>query len=376
MTGFRFIAALFSLTVCSLTGCTTLMQGAPLPEGFAVKDIAKADADTPFAVNRSGAFAAISKGAIQMIPPDGKGREIAQGTATSLCFSPSGDKLAAALPAEGKTLLRLFDKDGKLLAETTIADRVTSMVWRSESQLMATAVSMTKFSFGAGLSSRLYLWDGATTPVATDLAYVTMRPALAKVPDEALFNTLNMAISPYGDEIAYSSLKDPPLFTPYQRIAVRHIESGAERDVTQTSLGSRGLIYTPDGESLLVGDSHALTRRLSISDGKEMDAWPSAGNSAALSPSGSYLFLDGRLYQNGRTILSFPSQARGTFLPDGSGLAISYDGKLYLVSGLKDPAARPLPADLERLLKLRRLRSLGLITEKEYRAQKDKASAL
>ena len=369
MTRFRLLAPLLFLLFSGLTGCSTLMQGAPLPDGFSARDIAKADAGTPFAVSRDGAFAVVAKGAIRVIDPGGTRTDIAQGVASALCFSPGGARLAAALPAEEQTVLRLFDGKGQLVGETMVPARVTSIAWRSEQQLVATAVTMKRFSFGSLLTTHLYLWDGATPPVATPMGDVTVRPALARLPDETLFKSFSMALSPYGDEIAYSSLRDPPLFTPYQRIAIRHLESGAEREVTATSVGSGGPIYTPDGENLLVGDGHGMTRKVSLPEGREKDAWPAPGNYPAISPSGAYIFLDGQLYHDGRSMISFPSQSRGAFLPDGSGLAVSYDGKLYLVSGLKDrPAA--MPADLERLLQLRRLRSLGLITEKEYKSRK------
>lgn len=371
MIRFRSLAVLLSLFICALTGCSTLKQTTPLPEGFTVQGVAKADEGSPFAVSRDGSFASVARGAVLLTDASGERRKIAKQSASSLSFSPSGAKLAAALPTEtSSTILRMFDSKGSAIGETTIPDRVTSMAWRSEGQVLVTALTIKRFSFGSLLTSRMYSWDGATDPVATILGDVTVRPALGKVPEKSLLATLNLAVSPYGDEIAYSTLKDPPLFQPFLRIAIRHIETGAEREVTQTDLGSGGPVYAPDGESLVVGNAHRMTRRLSLPEAKEIGAWPSPGSYPAISPSGSYLFLDGNLYQDGKAITSFPAQSRAAFLPDGSGLAISYEGKLYLVSGLKDQPAPARPADLGQLLKLRRLRSLGLITELEYKRQR------
>lgn len=375
MNGFRLIVALLPLVFSGLTGCSTIMQVTPLPEGFAVREIAKADAGTPLAINPSGGFAAVSKGTIQVHDTGGAVRKIAEGTPSALSFSPKGDLLAAALPAGKSSTLLLFDRQGKVVAETVIAEEITSLAWRSQSQLLATALQITKFAFGSQLKSVLYLWDGTTPPLATTLSEVTIRPGLAKLPEETLKGTFFLAVSPYRDEIAYGSLKDPPVYTPYLRVMVRHLESGAVKELGKISVGQAGAVYAPDGESLLVGDSRSLTRRLSIPQGREMDAWPSPGSYPALSPSGSYLFLDGRVYQDGRAILSFPSRARAAFLPDGSGLLVSYDGRIYQVSGLQDRAAAVLPADLDRLLELRRQRSLDLVTEKEYRAQKQQLLA-
>lgn len=370
MRGFRLLFAAFALLSAGLTGCSTLMQGAPLPEGFAVKDIAKADAGAPFAVSRAGTVAAVSRGAVQLTEA-GASRKIAEGAATEVSFSPSGEKLAVVLPAEEKSVLRLFDRQGKSIAETSIPMTVTGIAWKSDEALVATAVALKKYSFGSHITTFVYQWDGVAPPVSAAMSDVTIRPQLAKMPADELFRNFNMALSPYGDEIAYSSLKDPPVFTPYQRVAIRHLESGSERDVAVTALGSGGPVFLPDGESILVGNAHGMTRKIATPEPKEIGAWPSPGNYPAISPSGSYVFLDGRLYQGEKTVIQFPNKSRAQFLPDGSGLAVSHDGKLYLVTGLNDPATPSLPADSGKLLQLRRLRSMGLITEQEFRAQKN-----
>lgn len=372
MRGFRLLFTTFALLSFGLTGCSTLMQGAPLPEGFAVKDIAKADAGAPFAVSRTGAVAAVSKGAVQ-ITEAGVSRKIAEGAATDLSFSPSGEKLAVVLPTGKKSVLRLFDRQGKSVAETAIPMTVTGVAWKSDEALVATAVALKKYSFGSHLTTFVYQWDGVSDPASARMSEVTIRPNLANLPEEQLFGNFNMALSPYGDEIAYSSLKDPPLFTPYQRVAIRHLESGSERDVAVTGLGSGGPVFLPDGESILVGNAHGMTRKIAVPEPKEIGAWPSPGKYPAISPSGSYVFLDGRLYQGDKTVIQFPTKSRAQFLPDGSGLAVSHDGKLYMVTGLNDPATSPLPADSGKLLQLRRLRSMGLITDQEFRAQKEGA---
>ncbi|HBA86920.1 MAG TPA: hypothetical protein DCZ75_02720 [Geobacter sp.] len=375
MTARRLIVALILLLSSALGGCSTAMQGTPLPDGFSLKKVADSVPGSPFAANRDGTLASVTKGGLEITDVDGSSRNIASESASLLCFSPGGSRLAAAMPIDNGTLLRLFDLEGKLLGETAIKERVTSMAWRSTEEVLAASLGINKFTFGSQLISRLYRWDGLTPPLATTLSDVTVRPPVGKMPQETIYGSLSIAVSPYGDEIAFSALRDPPLFTPYLRISTRHMETGTEHEVAKTSVGSGGIIYTPDGESLVVSDAHAMTRKLALPDGKETDAWPTPGSNSALSPSGEYAFLDGRLYHSGKVIATFPPQTRGTFIPDGSGLALSLDGKLYLVKGLQDRPAPPLPAGLDRLLKLRRLRSLGLISEQEYRAQKKKETA-
>lgn len=367
-------AVLVAFSLGSLAGCASTMP-AQLPEGFQVKPVARADAGAPFDVNRRGAFASLSKGEIEITDAQGKSVSIARGAASALSFSPSGDRVAAALPSGNLTLLRLLDGDGKVLGETQLTGRVTSVAWRSESEVLAGVLNVKKYSFGSRVTSRLFQWNGVAAPLATTLNDVTVRPRVGNLPDDVLYNQLIIAVSPYGDEIAYSTLKDPPLFSPYLKIVTRHLESGSASEVAQASLGAGKVVYTPDGDCLVIGDAEKSARRISIPEGKELESWPSAGSNPALSPSGSYVLLDGHLYQKGKEIATFPPEAKGVFLPDGSGLALSYQGRLYLVSGLKDRPGPALPADLDRVLKLRRLRSQGLITDQEYKNQKDKGIA-
>jgi hypothetical protein len=371
----RGTVLLLSLFLATLTGCAATLPTMPLPDGYAVKTFVKVDMGKPFAVNRAGVFAAIVDGSVQIIESaGGPGRVIAPAPATELVFAPDGTRLAALFATADRSLLRIFDLQGKLLGETLISGRVTSIAWRSDKELLASALTIKKFSFGSEFISVLHRWDTVTPPLATPLSDVTVRPFVAKLPEADLLRSLSMALSPYGDEIAYSALKDPPLYTPYLRIAVRHLETGAERTMAETGIGSGGPIFMPDGESLLTGDARALTHQLSLADGREMNAWPTAGNRMVLSPSGSYLLLDGSLYQGGREIATFPKESIGVFLPDGSGIALSARGFLFMISGLQDPKPAGLSGDLERTLELRRLHMLGLITDKEFKSRLKKVS--
>lgn len=369
MSRFPLIAALFAVAL--LAGCAATLKGARVPEGFQITRIAGSDPGAPFDVSQSGALASVSAGKIEITEQNGNITSIPDTPAGALCFSPAGDRLAAALPSAGETTLRLYDAAGKMVAEARVPGRVTSLAWRSGQELLAGALTIKKFSFGSDLKSWLYRWDGTTAPAATLLANVTLRPKVARMPEEMLYNQLFIAVSPYGDEIAYSTLKDPPVFSPYLKVSIRNLETGGETEVAKTTMGAGKVAYTPDGEGLLVGDDKG-TGKISLRELKKVANWPSAARSPAISPSGAYTFLDAQLYLDDRVSATFPSGSRGIFLPDGSGLALSHQGALYLVSGLDDRPAPTLPSDLDRLLKLRRLKSQGLITEGEYQKEKDK----
>lgn len=372
MHGYRLTTLLLAATLIALAGCSTGMQ-ARVPDGLLLKPVAACDPGSPYAVNRAGVVACVTAGAIEMRSQQGAPAAIKEAPATAISFSPRGEMLAAAIPAGKITFLRLFDSEGKTVSETKIAGRVVSLLWRSDSQLLASAIDFRKYSFGTELKSFLYQWSGKTPPEKEKLTDVTLRPQVAAMPEELLFDQLRLALSPYGDEIAYTSLKDPPLFSPYLRVIIRHLDTGAEAEVAQTSIGAGTVAYGPDGEWLMVGHDTAETRKVSLPDGKVLEKLPPSAGRPAISPSGAYLFLGGELYQGDKVIASFPPEAKGSFLPDGSGLALSHKGKLYLLSGLKDAGAER-PADLERILKLRRLRSQGLISEDEYQQQKGKVT--
>ncbi|MBJ6800411.1 WD40 repeat domain-containing protein [Geomonas propionica] len=362
------------LTLCavialgSLTGCAATLP-AQLPAGFQVKPVARSDSGTPFDAGRNGHFATVTDGTVALTDLQGKRVTVANGGASALSFSPGGHRLAVALATTGGSLLRIVDLNGATLGETKVAGRITSVAWRSEKEVLAGALNIRKYSFGSQMVSLLFQWDGSGVPVATTLNDVTLRPHVAKLPEQLLYNQLLIAVSPYRDEIAFTSLKDPPLFTPYLRVLIRNLDTGGGSEVGQVQLGQGKVMYAPDGESLVIADTDKATRRISLPEGKPVENWPSAAVNSALSPSGRYLLLDGHLYRKEKAIATFPAGSRGVFVPDGSAIAVSYQGQLFLVSGLEDAAAPAPPADLDRVLRLRRLRSQGLITDQEYQKQ-------
>ncbi|MBU5615024.1 hypothetical protein [Geomonas azotofigens] len=352
----------------SLAGCAATLP-AQLPAGFQVKPAGRSDVGAPFQAGTKGAVAAVAQGAVELTDKQGRKVRLADRPATAISFSPGGEKVALVLPVQNATLLRIVDLEGKTLGETRVTGKVTSVAWRSENELLAGVLKITKFSFGSQMATHLLQWDGKSTPVDSTIIDITLRPQVASLPEDVLYDQLHIAVSPYRDEIAFTSLKDPPLFAPYLKVLVRNLDTGGGYEVGQVPLGAGKVFYTPDGESLVFAQGVEATRRVSLPEGKELETWGSPAINPAASPSGTYLLLDGHLYRKGKEIASVPPDARGSFLPDGSGLVLSYRGNLFHVSGLDDGAPAALRPDLERVLKLRRLRSQGLITEQEYRKE-------
>lgn len=369
------LCLLFSLG--TLTGCAGTLKTSPLPQGVTVQHVAKMDAASPLAVNAEGTIAAVFEGKLRLMDASNRPpKDIAATPAIALGFSPTGDRLAAAFVSGRDTMLRILDLQGRTLHEATVPGRVTALSWYSDREVMASALVIKRFSFGAELASSFFRWDLKNAPSSTLLFNVTVRPQVGKLPEEALYRSLNFAISPYGDEIAYSAIKDPPLFTPYLRIALRHLDTGAEKVVAELPVGSGGPAYSADGLSLLVGSEGGLTRRITVPEAKEVDAWPTPGDRIKVSPFGSYLLIDGRLYQGGHEVFAVPGKADALFIPDGSGLVVGNNGGVFLVSGLNEqPRPAPLPKDLGRVLELRRLHLQGLISDAEFKKRLKQVSA-
>lgn len=375
MTILRLSLFVFLLAFSALAGCAPTLRTSQLPPGFSVQPLAKIDAGSAWAVNGNGRVAAVHENALNLVePPPKPGIAVASTPPLVLAFSPKGDRLAAAFADGPKSSLRSYDLEGRLLAETKVPGRVTALLWRSEAEILATSLSLKSLSLGSELASYLVRWDLKGEPAQTLIFHVTVRPELAKLPETELYRTLSFALSPYGDEIAYTALKDPPRSPPYERVALRHLESGAEKVVAELPLFSGGPAYLPDGNHLLVGTAGTITRKLKLPSGNEVDAWTSPGDQIAVSPSGRYLLLDNRLYQGNQELFSLPRRAQGDFLPDGSGLVVADGGYLFLVSGLNDLPRPALPGELDRILELRRQFMQGGISDAEYKGRLKKLS--
>lgn len=359
-------ALLLALAFGSLTGCAATMP-AQVPERFQVQELTSCDAGSPFDASAKGTVACVERGSVRLTNLHGNVKTVAGTGVRLLCFSPSGERLAVALTPAESTVLRILDTAGNTLAETLVEGRVTSITWRSDKELLAGALVVKKFSFGTQMASRLYRWDGDAKPETTALGDVTLRPKVARLPEAMLYDQMIVALSPYRDEIAYTTVKDPPLFNPYLKVNIWNLSTGSSKNIAEAPLGAGKVVYAPDGESLILAG--APGRRVSLPAGKDLETWNGPGTAPALSPSGNYLLLGGHLYQNSKEIATFPPDAAGIFLPDGTGALIMYKEQLYLVSGLKDEPPPPLAGSMERTLKLRALRSQGLITDAEYREQ-------
>lgn len=350
-------------------GCARLPVASPLPSWFTVAPLASIAPAAPFACNPQGEEVAFASEGLRLLAPgDDEGRELAAEAPTLLSWSPDGGRLAAAFSGEGETVLRLFAANGKALGETRVAGSVGALGWGSATELMAAAITLETFTFGGNLRQILYRWDGSAPPAATTLADTTLMRSTVKRWGGVLPGLFHLAVSPWGDAVVYTRFHDPPAFSPYLKVMLRHLESGAEQELAAVSLASGGVLFTPAGNGVLYGDGTGSSRIYDPWGERELASFPLPGRVVALSPGGASLFVDGHLYREGRELAVFTASSGGCFARHGRELVVRSGGHLFRVEGLApDEATDPQPQERQRLLALRKWRSEGLITAEEYR---------
>jgi hypothetical protein len=331
------------------------------------------DPGAPFAWSPDGERVALGRGGLRLwSPADGRPRRLTDGTPTALAWSPAGDRLAAAYGRGDHSLLRLHALSGAVLAETTVPGEVRDLFWPGEGGLLFAATTLRRHSFGGGFLLTLYRWSGTGAPQGTPLHDVTLKPLTLRQWGGLLGRIPALALSPLGDEIAYGRLHDPPAFSPYLRLVVRHLESGAEREVTSRPLPGAGALFAADGEGLLYDDG-PVTRAIEPWSGRRQGEWRGSGAPLALSPGGRWLLAGDRLYRDGIESSTFAGLDAAAFAPAGGRLLLRRDGRLFVLAGLEEiPPPPPEPAARGPLLWLRRWRATGLITPEEYLAQKQR----
>lgn len=367
------IAGTFFLASLFITGCARLPVVGALPEGVAVTRLTRVEPASPFAWDPGGTKIALVTDSFAIYDPANGSKQTFGAAPYAISWSSDGEHLAAVFPQGKDATLRIFNMHGALLSEAGISGHVTKLAWRSDDELLVAALTVEQLSFGANVSELLYRWKGIGKPAATTLRETTVRPFIARWPAERLYQTFTFALSPLGDEIAYTRLQDPPAFSPYVKICIRNLESGAEKEVASAAVTSAGAVYSADGERILYGDGANVSHWLHPWAEKELATIPTPGRTIALSPGNRYALIDGRLYRDGKEVVAFPVTSEGSFALVGGRLLVRYDGNLYMISGLDEPNAdKTVQAERERLLTLRKWRSEGLISLPDYESARER----
>ena len=353
-------------------GCTSLPVSGPQAANLSATAVTRVAPAAPWCVNPTDSRIAMGDNGLQLVEPaTGIKTRLAPPSPSALAWSPDGKRLAAALPGGDSTTLAIFSRQGESIAKAPVPGRVTRIEWVSPADLVALGVGTRRFSFGDAITATLYRWDGTAAPQATTLFETTVKPLTIRQWGERVITSISMTISPERDEMLYTRLHDPPAFSPYLRIILRNLDSGAERDVATVPLSSGGGRFVGTGERIVYGDGSSSKLMEPWSD-KVVQTFPVPGKQLSASPAGKYLLLDGHLYQGETEIASFPPTTEGKFAPGGE-LYLHHGMDIYRIGGLTESIPAPLPPTVaERLRTLRAWRSEGLITDREYRENRER----
>lgn len=363
------------LLVFLFAGCTAITTiDPPLPPDLSMVTVAeKLLPQSPISVSPDGSLLALVRrdGLFLRSLENGGEKKLSAEHPVALSFNPDGNEVAAAfLVADGSRLLRFATSNGEVLGEISFSGRCEALLSR-QGEWLAFVTTIQSFGFGGNLRSRLLRWDGVQTPVEELLNDVTLdRSTLAD--KDVLLATLRPQLAPYGDEILFLRLHDPPAFDPYIAVVLRHLETRSERLVAKLPKLSGAAIYLAAGELIAYGDG-VMVRIVEPWSDKEQQRLSSPGHQLAVSSSGEILWVDNTLLRrNGQIVTSFaPSAQPVAFLTDGR-LLLRDEKRLLLLSGLPAGSAEPPAPASDRLLLLRKWRAEGLIDVREYTEQAGK----
>lgn len=364
------------LGVIILNGCTALPLSPPLPSPLRLSAPIRLAPDSPVAWSLDGMLLGyVADGLCLRSASDGLTRRIAAiESARQLVFSPDGRELAAALTVGDETLLRRYRiADGQLLAERQIAGRCSGLLWPRKGELLVVQTQTRSFSFGGNHVVRLMFWDGDDGVREVLLADTTLKPATLRDWGAALFDVARPQLSPWGDELLLSVLRDPPAFAPYLEMLIVPLTAGPPHSVARLQLPGGNGTYIGSGDEVLVCGVAPRLIRIDPWRETQQSLLLSGEEGLSLSPGGRYLLVDGALHADEGLVTRFPATVRGYFGAGGR-LALVHGEHLYVLEGLDDRSPFALLADeqtRERLLLLRQWRNRGLISHADYLVQKE-----
>lgn len=351
-------------TLALLLACFLLVACTPAPLTLSpaqppLQPVAALTAAAPFAWKPDGSAVAFAQGSLKVVDlVRGEKRDTGLEELQSLSWGAPG--LSAALATPQGYRLVLLEPQGQRQTIASGEGTVVAQQWRAGT-LYALLVRNKHYSFGVNQRSYLLTWQQGEASKETLLADVTLKPTTPKRVVARFPYGPYLHVSPFGDEIIYSRLHDPPAFSPEYRVAVYHLSAGTERLLGRHALIDGATVLLPDGEHVLLSDGITKVERLPVWGVGRQKVFDSP--SSDLAAAGEMIYRAGSLSRRGETLWTIASGGKAIFSPDAASLAILSQEQLY-IAAVQDPVP-PLQPNPERL-KLRRLRALGLITDQDY----------
>lgn len=324
------------------------------------------------ALNNSGSYLALAGKNLELYDlQSGAHQTLLAQRVDALCWSYDGNFLAVAVQKANQSVLTIYTAVGRLQTEHSVPGRVSRLQWLKEQPLVASLLEHKTYKFGTHLKASLAQVDRQGSMEILPLYETTINPATAARLGENLFRLFATDLSALGDEVLYARIFAPPAFAAQRRILIRNLASGAERQLAEISLEKGGARLLADGETALVFNGSNQVEQLEL--WQEAQKASFAATDFSYNAASDWLILDDHLQSRDKQfLLNLPPLAQHWFSANGQHGALNSDGYLYLLANLGVREKPELPRQLrEPWQTLRKLRSSGLIDEKDYHMAKE-----
>ena len=352
------------LTSVIFTGCAVKIPVGELPENIQIRHLGSASSATPLIWHPDGQWFVANKGGLVVSSLVGDSTQVSRDEPAAMAWSPTGAFLAASFVSRDKTAVRIYSADYGELAAIEVEGTARDLAWASDDELLIAAVVVKTYSFGGNYRVILHRWQQSREMTSETIADTSpLKTNIAVIGDD-LYAPVNMQISPYRDEIVFCRMLTPPNAEMHKKLIVRHLASGAEKEIGILPIMTNGGRYLQNGERLFFSDGTYQSINRSIWGTEAYETYP-PGQQLEISPGGRFKLIDKVLYRDREKILQFDAIDLASFSPDGTHLLFVSGRNLFVLSPLEENLAKPRNVGIK-LLELRRWRSEGLITPQEY----------
>lgn len=363
---------LMLISLLFLTACTSLPLYMNKIEPIAIKTVGNIQNPPVYAVTADGNLVAIAQNALVFKSlSDDHVQVVDSRLPSKLAWSPDGMNLAAYFTdVEANGSICCFSRDGRLISTVIVSESVDTLMWRTDNKLLAVTHFSKNHRFGVSVQQLLIQLENGAVTSRQVLHDTTVSPYyFKKFGLKHLLGRITPKLSPLGDELLYSALFSPPVFTPYLQLRVRNLESSKETVIDKIAMNSRDAVFSSDGESVLWIDEEGKKWLRTLWD-DSLDV-QFLKNSMATP---DMPLLGNAIYKKGEILAKLPDDSLLTPFSE-SGFLIAWNGILYrldFVGERKTEQKNIKPAQREKLIKLRSWRASTLISNSEYKNAKQR----